>query len=110
MLIDEITEGVATTWGRNGNRTVRKYRCTSGPRKGRVVSKASTCSAPKNIKRSLSTKKSRRRMGSQYSVKVARTKRTSPASMRLKKLNVRRKPAFRKTHRGSRMSTRRRKL
>lgn len=110
MYLREITEGVVGTWGKSGNRTVRKYRCTSGPRKGRVVSKPSTCSAPKNITRSVATKKSRRRAGSKYKVKVARTRRTNPASMRLKKLNVRRKPAFRQTRRGSRMSTRRRKL
>lgn len=110
MNINEITEGVMTSWGKSGNRTVRKYRCTSGPRKGRVVSKASTCTAPKNITRSLATKKTRRRQGSAYGIKVSRTRRSNPASLRLKSLNKRRKPAFRKTHRGSRMGTRRRKL
>lgn len=110
MNINEITEGVVASWGKRGNRTVRKYRCTSGPRKGRVVSNASTCTAPKNIKRSIATKKTRRRQASNYKIKVDRTRRSNPASIRLKKLNKRRKPAFRKTHRGSRMSTRRRKL
>lgn len=110
MYLREITEGVVGTWGRSGNRSVRKYRCTSGPRKGRVVAQPSTCSAPKNIKRSISTKKSRRRQGSKYKVKVARTRRTNPASKRLKKLNTRRKPAFRRARPGHRMSTRRKKL
>lgn len=42
MLVNEI----ATVSVKTGNTTTRKYRCTFGPRKGRVVAKASTCTAP----------------------------------------------------------------
>ena len=33
-------------WARSGKKVVRKYRCTTGRRKGRVVSKMSQCYAP----------------------------------------------------------------
>ena len=49
MQVNEIIdEGITTVFGKSGNKTVRKYRCTSGPRKGRIVAKAATCGAPKN--------------------------------------------------------------
>ena len=49
---DSIEEGVTTIFGKTGNKTVRKYRCTSGTRKGRIVAKPATCNAPKNMKAS----------------------------------------------------------
>jgi hypothetical protein len=57
MLLRDLWEGVTTVFGHGkggGTRghTVRKYRCTTGPRKGRVVAKAATCNAPKNVKAS----------------------------------------------------------
>ena len=39
MKIAELTEGVVQIWGRNKGKLVRKYRCTSGQRKGRIVAK-----------------------------------------------------------------------
>ena len=44
-----ITE--SQTWARSGTKVVRKYRCTGGQRKGRVVSNFSQCFAPVNIKK-----------------------------------------------------------
>jgi hypothetical protein len=88
MLIEEITEGVVGIFGKKGNKTVRKYRCTSGSRKGRIVSKPSTCTAPLNVKASITLKATKRRKGSTMTTKASRTKRTNPASQRLPKLNV----------------------
>ena len=50
MLIQDITEGVTSVWGRKKGKVVRKYRCTTGPRKGRQVASPSTCNAPKESK------------------------------------------------------------
>lgn len=88
MLLRELIEGVTTIFGKKGSKNVRKYRCTSGPRKGRIVAKPSTCSAPMNVKASVSMKKTRRSKGKTPSIKASRTKRTNPASVRLRSLNT----------------------
>ncbi len=77
-------------WARSGKKVVRKYRCTTGRRKGRVVSKMSQCYAPIDIKQSVRFKQSKRKLGNRMSRKARRTKRTNPASKRLKQLNKRR--------------------
>ena len=89
FFIDENLEE-AQTWARSGKKVVRKYRCTTGRRKGRVVSKMSQCYAPLDIKQSVRFKQSKRKLGNRMSRKARRTKRTNPASKRLKQLNKRR--------------------
>jgi hypothetical protein len=88
MLLRELIEGVTTVFGKKGNSTVRKYRCTSGSRKGRVVAKAATCNAPKNIKASNTLKTTRRKKGKSLNIKSSRVKRTNPASRRLARMNT----------------------
>lgn len=88
MLIEEIIEGATQIFGRSGNKIVRKYRCTSGSRRGRIVAKPSTCTAAKNIKSYVAMKKTRKSKGSAMSIKSSRTKRSSPSSKRLRNLNV----------------------
>jgi hypothetical protein len=88
MLVEEITEGFVQIFGRNKGKVVRKYRCTSGTRKGRIVSKPTTCSAPKNVKAKMTMKATRRRKGSTMNIRAGRTKRASAASLKLKRLNV----------------------
>ena len=55
--LEMIEEGYVQIAGRSGNKIVRKFRCTSGSRRGRIVSKPGTCSAPKNVKSSINLKK-----------------------------------------------------
>ena len=98
-----IQEGVTTIFGKTGNKTVRKYRCTSGTRKGRIVAKPATCNAPKNMKASNTLKKTRRSKGKTISIKSTRTKRTNPASQRLKRLNTGRRTLSKTKRRGSRI-------
>jgi hypothetical protein len=83
--------------------TVRKYRCTSGTRKGRIVAKPATCNAPKNVKASNTLKKTRRSKGKTISIKSTRTKRTNPASQKLKRLNTGRRRIKPTKRRGSRI-------
>jgi hypothetical protein len=103
MLLRELIEGVTTIFGKKGNKVVRKYRCTSGSRKGRIVAKAATCSAPKNVKASNTLKKTRRSKGKTISIKSTRTKRTNPASQKLKRLNTGRRRIKPTKRRGSRI-------
>ena len=100
---DTIEEGVTTIFGKSGNKTVRKYRCTTGTRKGRIVAKPATCNAPKNMKASNTLKKTRRSKGKTISIKSTRTKRTNPASQRLKRLNTGRRTLSKTKRRGSRI-------
>lgn len=61
MLVEEILEGYIQAWGRlPGGKMVRRYRCTSGKKKGRVVAKPTTCSTAVGQKASVTMKKTRR--------------------------------------------------
>mgnify|MGYP001378224868 CR=1 FL=1 len=77
-------------WARSGKKIVRKYRCGSGRRKGRVVAKISQCFAAPDIKKSVKFKQTKKRLGKRLTRKAKRTKRINPASRRLKSLNKRR--------------------
>ena len=93
MLIKEVTSSDLTEkqiWGRKGSKIVRKYRCVSGKRKGRIVSQMSACFAAPNMKKKISMKKTRARLGGKMMRKAKRTKRTNPASRTLARLNKRR--------------------
>ena len=88
MFLREILEGAVQIFGRSGNKTVRKYRCTSGSRKGRIVAKPSTCSKPVNVKQITQMKRTRAKKTSPISIRARQTKRSNPVSQRLKKINV----------------------
>lgn len=91
MRIVEV-EGVMEAkmvWAKRGKKIVRKVRCTSGPRKGRMVSNAGQCSKPINLKKRMTLKKTRARMGKRMARRAARTKRRSPISKRVARLNRR---------------------
>ena len=56
MKIVELLEAGKFIFGRGGGKggshkgkVTRKFRCTSGPRKGRIVAQLSTCHAPVNV-------------------------------------------------------------
>lgn len=96
MLIEEITGNAdhiselfeaRMTWARQGNKIVRKYRCTSGPRKGRVVGSADQCSKPIDVKKRITFNKTKATQGARMRRKAGRTRRVNPASRRLKGLN-----------------------
>ena len=71
MQIKEIiSEGVVQIWSRTGGKMVRKYRCTSGPRKGRIVSSPGVCTQPKKVGSIFAIKKAKARRGSTIKVKL----------------------------------------
>ena len=87
MKLREMFEATSKVWGRIGNKQVRKYRCTSGVRKGRVMSSPAACNAPINISKSNRLKATKAGQAGTIGIKSARTRRTNPASQRLRRLN-----------------------
>lgn len=85
---DQVDE--KQVWARKGKAVTRKYRCGSGRRKGRVVSKMQQCFAPLNLKASVRLKQTKKKQGAKMTRKAKRTKRVNPASRRLKQLNRKR--------------------
>jgi hypothetical protein len=85
FFIDQIDE--KQTWARSGKKVVRKYRCTSGSRKGRIVSKIGQCFAAPDIKKRVQFKRTKARLGAKMARKAKRTKRVNPASRRVQSLN-----------------------
>ena len=104
IVADIITEAAVTTYGRSKGKVTRKYRCTSGPRKGRIVAKAATCNAPTNIKSKLTMKKTRARKSPIIGIKTKFQKRMGAQSKRIARLNkTRMKPTRRSTAKRRRM-------
>tara|TARA_Y100001937_G_C7003626_1_gene277647 strand:+ start:319 stop:606 length:288 start_codon:yes stop_codon:yes gene_type:complete len=95
MRLEEFTEEpileARMVWRRMGNKVKRAIRCTSGRRKGRVVSNASQCNAPIDMKKRLMLKRTKSRLGTRMARRAQRTKRMNPASRRLRTLNKRRR-------------------
>ena len=85
---DDLEEG--QTWARSGKKVDRKYRCTSGPRRNRIVAKMSQCFAAPDPKKRMQMKKTRARLGSRMMRKAKKTKRINPASKRVQALNRKR--------------------
>lgn len=87
MRIDEIVVDEGIAWKRRGNKVVRQFRCTSGNRKGRVVASPSQCFKPIDIKKRLTLRKTKARLGARAARKAGRTKKFNPASRRAKAMN-----------------------
>lgn len=89
MLVREIFESLSEKqiWARSGKKVVRKFRCTQGRRKGRIVKSMAQCFAAPNIKARITLKRTRARVGGRMMRKARRTKRTNPVSRRVQALN-----------------------
>jgi hypothetical protein len=81
----DITEKMA--WAKRGNKVVRKYRCSTGTRAGRIVSNIGQCFAAPDVKKRARLKLTKARLGSRMARKAKRTKRVNPASKRVKAMN-----------------------
>lgn len=90
MLIIEVVEqslDEKQVWARSGKKVVRKYRCTAGSRKGRVVAKIQQCFAAPDVKKRAALKRTKARLGNRMARKAKRTKRVNPASRRVQSMN-----------------------
>ena len=80
-----ITEGVSQIFRRKkGGAPTKGFRCSSGPRKGRIVAKPSTCFAKTDPKKSAKIRKKRMAKAKIAGKKMAQTKRSGAGSRRLK--------------------------
>lgn len=94
MLIRELTEATQV-WSKSGKSSVRKYRCTSGVRKGRVMASPAACNKPLNVSKSKSFKQTRSTKAPTMKFKSKIAKKSNPASNRNIRLNKSVKPKSR---------------
>ena len=88
MLINEFNlKETKMAWARNGKKLVRKYRCTSGRRKGRIVATAGQCFAAPDVKKRFRLKMIKAKQGGKMARKAKRTMRSNPASIMKRRLN-----------------------
>lgn len=71
---------------KSGNITM-KWRCESGPRKGRTVPDVAQCSAPPDIKKAAKMKQTRKRTKVAQARKTKKTKRVNPMTKTATRLN-----------------------
>lgn len=90
MLVSELFE-TNIAMKRSGNKIVQKYRCTAGPRKGRVMSSPSACNAPYKAKTAAKLKATKMAKAGSIKTKTRLTKKHNPASNIARKINRRRK-------------------
>lgn len=91
MIINEAYNTVVTeakvVFAKRGKKVAKKFRCTVGKRKGRVVSSPAQCAAPIDIKKRFVMKKTKAMKGARMTKKAQRTKRVNPTSKLIKQLN-----------------------
>lgn len=87
-LKDIFTESAKLAWGKSGDKIVRKYRCTSGKRKGKLVSSPDMCQAPIDIKKKIKTKQQMTKFGKKYARKTKKTKSVNPVSKQVRRKNL----------------------
>jgi hypothetical protein len=85
---DDLNE-VHMAWGKTANKgsTKLKFRCTTGPRKSRMVSNPSDCYQHPNIAQSQRMKQTRARTAVRQARRAKFTKRVNPVSKLIKLLN-----------------------
>lgn len=92
MRADEFIDEARMAWGKSANRGAPKlkFRCTTGPRKSRMVSNPADCYAHPNPSKSAAMKKTRARTGVRQARKARFTKRINPVSKLIRLLNKKR--------------------
>ena len=83
--LEDLEEG--QTLARSGKKVVRKYRCSSGPRKNRIVAKMAQCFAAPDVAARNRLRLTKARLGAKMVRKAKKTKRINPASKRVRALN-----------------------
>ena len=84
---ERLTEGPKIAWARVGNKVVKKYRCSSGPRHGRIVASPTQCNKPIDLKKRMKFKQTKLAKGARMARKSGRTKNRNPASLRIQRMN-----------------------
>ena len=74
-------------WARSGKKVVRKFRCSSGRLKGKIVASPGSCYKAPNISKRIKLAITKAKFSRRISRKANRTKRINPASRRVQALN-----------------------
>ena len=103
-----IAEGVSQILRRTKGKAPKQgFRCSSGPRKGRIVAKPSTCFQKTDPQKSAKIRKKRQIKATQAGKKLAQTKRAGAGSLRLKGAQIKKAkqkgPSFRPRMKGKGM-------
>ena len=94
-----ITEGVSQIFRRKkGGAPIKGFRCTSGPRKGRIVAKPSTCFQKTDPQRSAKIRKKRSIKAKIAGKKLGITKRSRAGSRRLKGVQIKKRKGTQPIH------------
>ena len=94
-----ITEGVSQIFRRQkGGKPTRGFRCTSGPRKGRIVAKPSTCFQKTDPQRSAKIRKKRQQKARVAGKKLGQTKRSGAGARRLNSVQIKRQKGTQPKH------------
>ncbi len=94
-----ITEGVSQILRRQKSGAPKQgFRCTSGPRKGRIVAKPSTCFQKTDPQRSAKIRKKRQIKAKTAGKKLAQTKRSGAGSRRLKGVQIKKRKGSQPRH------------
>ena len=100
-----IAEGVSQIFRRQkGKAPVKGFRCTSGPRKGRIVATPSTCFMKVNPSKGAKIKKKRMIKAKTTGKKLGVTKRSGQGSGRLKGVQIKQKKSSQPRHGKNRRS------
>jgi len=84
-----IAEGVSQILRRTKGKAPKQgFRCSSGPRKGRIVAKPSTCFQKTDPQKSAKIRKKRQIKATQAGKKLAQTKRSGAGSKRLQGVQI----------------------
>lgn len=82
-----LLESAKMVWARKGNKITRKYRCTSGKKKGRIVASPTACGGSVDLKKRMKFKKTLASKGFRMRRKAKVTKRRNPTSKRVSRMN-----------------------
>ena len=94
-----IAEGVSQILRRTKGKAPKQgFRCSSGPRKGRIVAKPSTCFQKTDPQKSAKIRKKRQIKATQAGKKLAQTKRTGAGSLRLKGAQIKKRKGSQPRH------------
>lgn len=74
-------------YARRGNSIVKKYRCTTGKRKGKLVSTPQGCFGPIDLKKRMRMKRLRKQKAKIMAYRTQRTKSYNPVSKQIVRLN-----------------------
>jgi len=74
-------------YAKQNGKLVKKWRCTSGKRKGRLVAEPGSCFKPIDIKKRVVMRRTRRKKDVSMTKRAQITKRVDPLSKQVRRLN-----------------------